>query len=121
MKRKFKTYQKVLAGSIVFTVCAYFFLYKGDNRLTIWLHHGLWLPKSTEKIDFYTYPGVMAHLIGIDDWAKTNLELPKSELKEILTNQEYQYVTSIDTSASGQVRTFNMSGYRQIPDSILNG
>lgn len=95
-------------------------MYKGDNRLTIWLHHGIWLPESVEKIDFYTYPDVMAHLIGIDDWAKTNLELPKSELKQILMNQEYQYVTSIDTSASGQVRTYNMSGYRQIPDSILN-
>ena len=63
----------------------------------------------------------MAHLVNLDDWAKTELEIPKSELYDILKDQQYQYVKSVDTAANKLSWTYNMSGYMAIPDSIIHG
>ncbi len=118
--KKIKTYQKVLF-IVAGLIGSYYWIYKGDNRLTIWLHHGLWLPNTTANINFYTYPGVAAHLVNLDDWAKTELEIPKSALPEILSKEEYRYLIKVDTLYGGAVLAHKMSEYLSIPDSIING
>ena len=115
--KKIKIIYKILLVFVILLTSMYFFVYKGNNRLAIWYHHGLWLPSSVRNINFYTYP----KLISIDDWAKTELELPKSELYSVLKGEQYQYLVSIDTIEKGLSWTYKMSGYRAIPDSIING
>lgn len=63
----------------------------------------------------------MAHLVGLDDWAKTELEIPRSELVNILNDQQYRYITSIDTAENGLRWTINKSDYMPLPDSIVQG
>src|SRR5688572_14284971 len=113
-----KTYLKALIIIILLTFLNYFLIHKGNNRLSVWEHHGLWLPKSATNISYYTYP---AFIIITDDWAKTTFEIPKSELYDLLKDEKYSYLISIDTSADKLTTTYHSSDYLPIPDSILNG
>lgn len=115
--KKIKLFLKILLALVILFLSFYFFVHRGNNRVAIWYHHGLWLPNSVKNINFYTHP----QLISVDDWAKTELEIPKTELGNILKGQQYQYLVSIDSSESGLCWSYNMSGYRAIPDSIING
>jgi hypothetical protein len=121
MNQKLKTYKKVTLVISSILLFLYFFIYRGDNRITIWLHHGIWLPPTTTNIDFYTYPGILAHLVNLDDWAKAEFDLPKSALANLLKNHEYQFISHIDSAENGLSWAYHMSGYRPVPDSIING
>ena len=121
--KKIKRHQKVILILVIFLTIGYcfnYFVYRGNNRLTIWVHHGLWLPNSTTNINFYTYPEFINRLFNVDDWAKTELTIPKSELSNILSGRKYQYEVRVDTIDKFQWQHV-MSGWRYLPDSVING
>lgn len=99
----------------------YFFLYRGNNRITVWIHHGLWLPSSAEHISFTQYPGIDAHLFNRDDDAVTNFDLPRSDLALLLKDQLYHYVIRVDSAPNHLSWTYVFSNYEPVPDSLING
>lgn len=119
--RKKRVLVKVTSLLLILFTVFYFTIYRGGNRISIWLHHGIWLPSSTQNIEFHSYPGFAAHLVHLDDWAKTQFDIPKSELPQLLENRTYQFIAHIDSAENGLSWTYHMSGYRPIPDSIING
>lgn len=102
-------------------ILLYFFVYRGNNRVTVWIHHGIWLPASAEHIHFSQYPGFSAHLFNADDDAVTYFDLPKNDIAPLLKDQLYQFVDHVDSAPSHLSWTYIMSGYRPVPDSIING
>lgn len=121
MQKKSKALLKTTSIVLIILSIFYFTIYRGNNRISIWLHHGIWLPSSTQNVNFYTYPDISAHLLHLDDWAKTEFDLPKSELPNLLESREYQFIAHIDSAANGLSWTYKMSGYHVIPDSIIHG
>ena len=83
----------------------YFFVYKGNNRLTIWYNHGLWLPNNTTNIKFKTYP---AFIVLTDDWAKSNCTMKKKDFQDLINKLQW-----CD-------RCYGIGNHFLIPDSLKN-
>jgi CO dehydrogenase/acetyl-CoA synthase beta subunit len=95
----------------------YFKIYiRGNNRFTIYHHHEVWLPSSTQNIKFVDYPDFP----NITDDIATNLcQMDKDDYFKFLRKQEYSYLIRVDTSEDKKSWTYIESEYAEIPDSLV--
>jgi hypothetical protein len=92
------------------------FIIRGNNRLSVYHHHGIWLPSNTKIIKFVRYPD-FPNLV--DDLAETVCIMNKQEYFKLLNKQEYHYLVRIDTSKDMLSMTYIFSDYSKIPDSLV--
>lgn len=92
------------------------FYIRGNNRFTVYHHHGVWLPSSAQNIKFVDYPDVP----NITDDIATNVcEMDRDDYFKFLSTQEYSYLIRVDTSEDKNSWTYIQSEYTKIPDSLI--
>lgn len=101
---------------IILLIFSYYkFVIRGNNRLTILHHHGLWLPSSVKNIKFTRYPDFP----NISDNAAQNeCELTKTDYYSLLHKQEYKYVIRRDTIRDEGTIITRESEYLKIPENL---
>lgn len=92
------------------------FYIRGNNRFTVFHHHGVWLPFSTKNIRFVNYPDFPNIT---DDIATNECEMDKDDYFKFLSKQEYSYLIRVDSSEDKKSGTYIESGYAKIPDSLI--
>ncbi|HNR17314.1 MAG TPA: hypothetical protein PKG90_11665 [Chitinophagaceae bacterium] len=104
--------------SLIIIVFVYYkFCIRGNNRFTIYHHHGLWLPSSTHNIKFTYYPN-FPNLV--DDDAINICQMEKDDYFKLLRKQQYRYLIRIDTSKDVIGSMYYIySDYAKIPDSLI--
>jgi hypothetical protein len=110
-----KILKRLLVLSLVIFVF-FKFIVKGNNRFTVYYHHGFWLPSSTKNITFSLYPDFPRIT---DDWANCECEMNNDDYETLLRKQEYNYVISQDMSEDKKSIAFNESDFLKIPDSLI--
>jgi hypothetical protein len=112
LKKGFKW--TVLLTLVVFFY--YTFYIRGNNRFTVYHHHGLWLPSSTHNIKFTYYP---AFPNLVDDDAINICQMDKDDYFKLLRKQQYRYLLRIERSKDMLTETYIYSEYAKIPDSLI--
>jgi len=113
LKRGFKwTGLLFLIGFVYYKFCI-----RGNNRFTVYHHHGIWLPSTTRNIKFTRYPD-FPNLVDNDAWNECQMD--KDDYFKLLRKQQYRYLIRIDTSKDfGGTMYYIYSDYAKIPDSLI--
>ncbi len=113
----FKKFSILFLIIIIIGVLFYKIIIRGNNRLTVYYYHGIWLPSSTKKINFLIYP----FPIIIDDHVTNECEMDKRDYFRMLKRLEYRYFIRVDTvrKEPNLQGSMNYSDYMKIPDSLI--
>jgi hypothetical protein len=94
---------KLIAVTGVLLAVVYFISMHGENRLSVFYHHRIWLPSTVSNIRIIHYS---PFIVILDEYAMTTFSIPKSDFEELVDKLKW-----CDSC-------YGLGPYSAIPESI---